>query len=231
MTKAPTLAMTQRPSCQPSYRKLFDDTVGIALSGTFRSVILAWLRPSILSGWSDEGSGILDNGQQTNLPSETAIVALPQQMVYQLDEWERTRINGQLTLQWRPVESVTATLDYTMAELELDHRYNAMSVWFSPTGQSGTWSDGPIVSPLVYTETNNQPDRPMAAGVDASKNTRDGIGLNIEWDITDRLRVALTTTTQRPRESPTAFTAARPIFRWPPSEEIPPVLTTTAKYR
>ena len=78
-----------------------------------------------------------------------------------------------------------------MAELELDHRYNAMSVWFSPTGQSGTWSDGPIVSPLVYTETDNQPDRPMAAGVDASKNTRDSIGVNIEWDITDRLRVAL----------------------------------------
>ena len=169
----------------------FDDTVGIALSGTFQERH-SGMAQAFNTAWLERaGSGILDNGQQTNLPSETAIVALPQQMVYQLDEWERTRINGQLTLQWRPIESVTATLDYTMAELELDHRYNAMSVWFSPTGQSGTWSDGPIVSPIVYSETNNQPDRPMAAGVDASKNTRDGIGLNIEWDITDRLRVAL----------------------------------------
>jgi len=169
----------------------FDDTVGIALSGTFQERH-SGMAQGFNTAWLErEGGGIPDNGQQTNLPAESAIVALPQQMVYQLDEWERTRINGQLTLQWRPIESVTATLDYTMAELELDHRYNAMSVWFSPTGQSGTWSDGPIVSPLVYTETDNQPDRPMAAGLDASKNTRDSIGFNIEWDVTDRLRVAL----------------------------------------
>ena len=169
----------------------FDDTVGIALSGTFQERH-SGMAQAFNTAWLERvGSGIIDNGQQTNLPSETAIVALPQQMVYQLDEWERTRINGQITLQWRPIESLTATLDYTMAELELDHRYNAMSVWFSPTGQSGTWSDGQIVSPIVYTETNNQPDRPMAAGVDASKNTRDGIGINIEWDVTDRLRLEL----------------------------------------
>ena len=31
----------------------------------------------------------------------------------------------------------------------------------------------------------------MAAGVDASKNTRDGIGINIEWDVTNRLRLEL----------------------------------------
>ena len=168
-----------------------DDTVGIALSGTFQERH-SGMAQAFNTEWHErDGGSIPDNGQQTNLPAEGAIVALPQQMVYQLDEWERTRINGQLTLQWRPVRSVTATLDYTMAELELDHRYNAMSVWFSPTGQSGTWSDGPIVSPLVYTETNNQPDRPMAAGIDASKNTRDSIGINIEWDVTDRLRLAL----------------------------------------
>lgn len=169
----------------------FDDKVGIALSGTFQERH-SGMAQGFNTAWLERtGNDIPDNGQQTNLPAEGSIVALPQQMVYQLDEWERTRINGQLTLQWRPVETVTATLDYTMAELELDHRYNAMSVWFSPTGQSGTWSDGPIVSPLVYAETDNQPDRPMAAGLDASRNTRDSIGVNIEWDVTDRLRVAL----------------------------------------
>ena len=102
----------------------------------FKSAIPAWRRRSTPQ-LERAGSGIIDNGQQTNLPSETAIVALPQQMVYQLDEWERTRINGQITLQWRPISRLQR-LDYTMAELELDHRYNAMSVWFSPTGQSGT---------------------------------------------------------------------------------------------
>jgi TonB-dependent receptor len=169
----------------------FDDTVGIALTGSFQerhsgqssAFNTAWLER--------DGSRIPDNGQQTNLPGEGDLVALPQQMVYQLDQWERTRINGQLTLQWRPVDSLTATLDYTMAELELDHRYNNMSVWFSPTGQSGTYTDGPVVSPIIYTETNNQPDRPMGAGVDASKNERTSVGFNLLWEPTDSLRLAL----------------------------------------
>ena len=47
-----------------------------------------------------------------------------------------------------------------------------------------------IVS-MVYSETNNQPDAPMGAGVDASKNTRASLGLNLEWDVTDRLTLAL----------------------------------------
>jgi TonB-dependent receptor len=168
-----------------------DDTVGIMISGSYQERHSGQAE-SFNTEWLErDGSEISDNGQQTNLPSEGDIVALPQQVVYALDEWERERINGQVTLQWRPIESVTATLDYTMAELELDHRYNNMSIWFSPNGQSGTWSDGPIVSPLVYAESDNQPDFPMGAGVDASKNKRDSTAFNLQWDVTDRLSLEL----------------------------------------
>ncbi len=168
-----------------------DDTVGIALSGTFQERQSGQASASNTAWLERDGGAIPDNGLQTNIPGEGDLVALPQQQIYTLDQWDRTRINGQITLQWQPIESLTATLDYTMAELELDHRYNNMSVWFSPTGQSGTWSDGPTVSPIIYTETNNQPDRPMGAGVDASKNSRDSIGFNLAWEATDRLRFEL----------------------------------------
>jgi len=169
----------------------FDDTVGIALSGTFQERHSGVASAFNTRFFERDGAAVPNNGQQTNAPGEGDLAAAPQQLVYRIEEFERERINGQVTLQWRPVESVTATLDYTMAQLELDRRYNDMSIWFSPTFQSATWSDGPIASPIIYTETNNQPDRPMAAGVDASKNTRSSIGFNLEWDITDRLRVAL----------------------------------------
>ena len=169
----------------------FDDTVGIALSGTFQERHSGVASAFNTRFFERDGAAVPDNGQQTNAPGAGDIAAAPQQLVYRVEEFERERINGQVTLQWRPVDSVTATLDYTVAQLELDRRYNDMSIWFSPTYQSVTWSDGPIASPIVYTETNTQPDRPMAAGVDASKNTRSSIGFNLEWDITDRLRVAL----------------------------------------
>ena len=168
----------------------FDDTVGIALAGTFQERHSGVASAFNTRFFERDGAAVPDNGQQTNAPGEGDLAAAPQQIVYRIEEFERERINGQVTLQWRPTESVTATLDYTMAQLELDRRYNDMSIWFSPTYQSVTWSDGPIASPIIYTETNNNPDRPMAAGVDASKNTRKSIGFNLEWDITDRLRVA-----------------------------------------
>lgn len=164
-----------------------DDTVGIALSGTFQERHNGQAGSSNTQWFERDGTGIADNGKQVNLPSEGDIVGLPQQIIYTVDEWERERINGQLTLQWRPMDSLTATLDYTYAELELDHRYNNMSFWFSPNADAVTWSDGPIVSPLLYTETNNNIDYIMGAGVDASRNERNSVGLNLRWDATDRL--------------------------------------------
>ena len=48
-----------------------------------------------------------------------------------------------------------------------------------------------VVSPLVYTETNNQPDLTMGAFSDASINERKSLGFNLQWDPTDRLSLAL----------------------------------------
>ena len=169
----------------------FDNTVGVAVSASYQERHSGEASAFNTSWLERDGANVPNNGQQTNPPAEGDIVALPQQIVYQMDEWERERINGQATLQWRPSPRLTATLDYTMAELELDHRYNNMSIWFSPTGQSGTWSNGPIVSPTVYAESNNQPDMPMGAGVDASQNEIDSLGFNLQWDVTDRLSMEL----------------------------------------
>ena len=76
--------------------------------------------------------GIPDNGQQINGPSAGDIVGLPQQQTYSLDEWDLERTNAQVTLQWSPIETLTATLDYTYAELDLRHTANSVAAWFSP---------------------------------------------------------------------------------------------------
>jgi TonB-dependent receptor len=180
------------PEVSGIYSQTFlDDTVGIVLAGIYQERHSGqW--GSTNQSWEDkDGSAIPVNGLQTNPPSEGDLVAIPQEVVYTLDEWERTRINGQFTLQWQPIDSVRATLDYTYAELELDHRYNNMSLWFTKTGQSGTWTDGPVVSPLIYSEFNDQPDFPMGGGVDASRNERDSVGINLIWDATERLSFEL----------------------------------------
>ena len=169
-----------------------DDTVGISVTGSFQERQSGQASASNGNWLERDGIGIPDNGQQINGPSEGDIVGLPQQQTYSLDEWDRERTNAQVTLQWSPIETLTATLDYTYAELDLRHTGNSMSVWFSPTGQSGNWiNENGVVSPLVYTETNNQPDLSMGAFVDASINERKSTGFNLKWDPTDQLSLEL----------------------------------------
>jgi TonB-dependent receptor len=174
-----------------------DDTIGVSISGSYQerdSGEASFQNPTDGPGWENYGGDIIpDNGQHVNKPPEDALVNLPRQARYQLDEWERTRINGQLTLQWRPIDSVTATLDYHYAELELDHTQNNMSIWFNRSGQSGTWKEGPggVYTPVIYTESEGlETDFPMGAGVDASKNERDSLGFNLVWDVTEDLSLA-----------------------------------------
>ena len=169
-----------------------DDTVGIAITGSFQERQSGQASASNGNWLERDGGAIPDNGQQINGPVAGNIVGLPQQQTYSLDEWDRERTNAQVTLQWSPIETLTATLDYTYAELDLRHTGNSMSVWFSPTGQSGNWvNEEGVVSPLVYTETNNQPDLSMGAFVDASINERKSTGFNLQWDPTDRLSLEL----------------------------------------
>ncbi len=165
----------------------FDDRVGILINGNYSERDSGQAFAQNTSWVERDGSAIPDNGQQTNPPGDGDIVALPQQIIYQQEDFERTRINGQITLQWRPLDTMELTLDYTYAEFELDRRFNNMSIWFSPTGQSGTWTDGTVVSPEIYSESDNQPDFPMGAGIDASKNERDSAGINFTWDVLDNL--------------------------------------------
>lgn len=169
-----------------------DDTVGIAITGSFQERQSGQASASN-GNWLERDGGVIpENGQQINAPSEGQVVGMPQQQTYSLDEWDRERTNAQVTLQWSPIETLTATLDYTYAELDLRHTGNSLSVWFSPTGQSGNWiQEGIIASPLVYTETNNQPDLSMGAFVDASINERKSTGFNLKWDPTDRLSLEL----------------------------------------
>jgi TonB-dependent receptor len=127
------------------------------------------------------------DANQQNRPGAGDIYSVPQNIGYELADYDRVRNNGQLTLQFRPVDSVTATLDYTYSEFELDRSYNNLSAWFNFAGQETLWTDGPNATPLTYSETNNNGDFAMGAGTDAIKNQNKSLGFNVGWQVTDRL--------------------------------------------
>ncbi|MDH4255775.1 MAG: TonB-dependent receptor [Gammaproteobacteria bacterium] len=128
---------------------------------------------------------------QQNRPGAGDIYSVPQVIGYELADYDRTRTNGQLTFQVRPVDNVTATLDYTYSELELDRTYNNLSAWFNFAGQETLWTDGPNATPLTYTENSVNSDFAMGAGTDAYKNENQSLGFNLEWEVNDSLSLEL----------------------------------------
>ena len=91
---------------------------------------------------------------------------------YSVNGIERKRTNGQLTLQFRPVESFTATLDYTYSENKVAQQRNELSVWFNFGPSVTSWTDGPVAAPILYSETipAGNSDLSMGGAKFATKN-------------------------------------------------------------
>ncbi|MGV0034220.1 MAG: TonB-dependent receptor [Candidatus Azotimanducaceae bacterium WSBS_2022_MAG_OTU7] len=172
-----------------------EDTIGIALSvshqerdnGVDTASVNGWRTITDAGGWG----GIPEDANQVNRPGAGEIYSVPQAIGYEFNEYEQVRTNGQMTVQWRPQESVIATLDYTYADLELEHRYNNLSAWFNFGGQTTAWTDGPVASATRYSEASTSADYAMGAAQDAIRNTLQSTGLNVMWDVSDNLTLTL----------------------------------------
>ena len=127
------------------------------------------------------------DANQVNRPGDDDLYSVPQAIGYEIAEYERLRTNGQLTLQFQATEDLTATLDYTFSEVELERTYNNLSAWFNFGGQETVWTDGPQATPLVYAENSSNSDYSMGAGQDAWKTRNGAVGLNLLWDVTNQL--------------------------------------------
>lgn len=107
-----------------------DDTFGISLAASYqdreggsqsattqdfysRNLVT---QEQIDNGEGDSGAIAVGDPTAIGFPSEVGeggIYAIPTNIQYNLDEFKRERTNAQLTMQWRPIDTVTATVDYT----------------------------------------------------------------------------------------------------------------------
>ena len=181
--------------------RFMDDKFGIAITASHQ-IRDNGVNAAIVNGWyTRPGDDVLPDGtvdsllpndaNQINRPTTAdENYSFPQSMAYNIAEFESERTNAQLVLQWAPTDDITATVDYIRSEFDLERSYSDLSAWFSNTGalsQSSSWTDGPIASPIYYTETNSFDDFAMGTGQDGSKNLNKSIGFNLEWWLNDRL--------------------------------------------
>ncbi|HLT90867.1 MAG TPA: TonB-dependent receptor [Woeseiaceae bacterium] len=128
-----------------------------------------------------------------NPPDPGQLYARPNDVRYSFSDRHRERTNGQLTLQYRPTETLTATLDYLYAENYLQEHRGEATFWFA-NNTSATrvvFDDSVVATPLIYSETLSNKDNGFEQQWREQENTLDSIGFNLDWAATDRLTLSL----------------------------------------
>lgn len=199
---------TEKGSTTPEFSALYSNTFndnkfGILLSGSYQERESGNQQANVGTGWrsflgkvdNDWGGGTAEWGGvpqsgQVNRPGPDDIYSVPQTTIYKFEEQQRKRTNGQLVLQYSPRDDLKATLDYTYMRNDIDTQFNDVSAWFTFAPSSSVWTDGPISSPLVYSETYDaKQDLSMAAGDSGVRNESGSLGFNLAWEVNDKLNL------------------------------------------
>lgn len=175
-----------------------DSVFGVALAGSYQvrdnSRSNAFISQWNEATWAHENLAHLDelNPEQV-LNTPFGVFYLPSDIRYAIEDNTRTRTNAQLTLQFSPSDAITATLDYTFAENELEAERSQQSTWYNFSAISFIeFNRNPIPSPAIYMEEYPLPgeenygkDVSFAQQHFEATTTMDSIGLNLDWQITD----------------------------------------------
>ena len=213
----------QGKSVTPEVSGIYSDTFaggkfGIALTGSYQERDLGFNQASVPNGWrsfkGDENNWgtIPQPGQPgseriTNRPGPNDIYSVPQNLNYSVNGVQRKRTNGQLTLQFAPIDSVKATLDYTYSENKVQTRRNDLSAWFNFGPSTSSWTNGPAAAPTLYSEIISPPTSDIAMGGArfGVKNQNKSTGFNLAWKVSDRFSTELdahSSTATSGRDSP-----------------------------
>jgi TonB-dependent receptor len=184
------------PEVSGIYSDVFaDGTFGVTVSAIYQEREFGYNQAGVFNDWVP--SNFLDPGWQglppdaTNPPAEGEPFWLPQSVGYAVNDVDRERLNGQLVLQWRPVDELTLTLDYTYAETELQQRGNDLSFWFIQNASGrGVFTDAPV-SPLEYSEIAGARDWSTGTSNAGWKTELNSLGFNADWAVRDGLGFAL----------------------------------------
>lgn len=164
-----------------------DDTIGVLVSGSYQdrnnreenSAVDNWI-PNV-----GTGTGVItDNNER-----EDGSTWYPQNAGYGIKDTSRQRTNAQLVLQYAPTDELTATLDYTYSKVESEYDANSFGIWFN---NGGSIVSGTVNERGTYTSvTESGGDFATNVGRGGFENENKSLGLNLEWQATENLKLEL----------------------------------------
>lgn len=190
------------PEISGLYSNTFlDDRLGVSLSGSYQHRRGGVAQANV--GWRDGYLGSADYAGEwgalpapgswnyidgtTNRPGDNDVYEVPQNADYELADFDRKRINGQLTLQYDFTDDIRATVDYTYSQNKVEVNRSTAGIWFDHAYTNSEWTDGPIAGPVYYTEFFGATDLAYSGALIANESENNSLGFNLAWDVNDRL--------------------------------------------
>lgn len=181
-----------------------DGLFGIAVSGSWQKRKASVNQANV--GWRDGYLGSENNwgslpqagdprfANIENRPGLNDVYQVQQNASYDLNDIERERLNGQIVLQVRPADNLTATFDYTYSRNTVQVRNSNVGIWFNFNDVSSAWTDGPVAGPKFYSEqfgANEGKDLSYSGSLVENQSTNKSLGGNLAWDGPGGLRLEL----------------------------------------
>ncbi len=179
------------PELAAVYSNTFaDDRIGIALSISSQRRDFQRQEANI-QGWQAnvalpdlDASEVVDNRADPD-----GNYFFPKDMNYSISDLQRERTNGQLTLQFKPVEGVVATLDYTASKAITGEETVGWGIWNEYGGNINAYELDENGT-AVYADISGN-DGSFTASRTTTEVKARSLGVNLKWDITDSWRVSL----------------------------------------
>lgn len=180
-----------------------DQKVGVSLFGSYQK--RNFTVPTVasddwnirtLSDFLNPNNGFVNAATKlNNVPTNSnVLVSVPNDSRYHFSEDSRERLNGQAMLQFRPTDGLTITADGLYAQLRESERRSTQSNWFNRPFDEVTFDDasnGIATTSYLHETINGVKDEAFEQAYRAQKNRLWDVGLNIDWQATDRLKFVL----------------------------------------
>ncbi len=174
-----------------------NEVFGVAVSGSYQERDSGSTQSTVndwnIGRWGEDTLySVVDESAYENTPDEGQLYARPNDMRYAFSDVQRARTNGQLTLQYRPVETLTITGDFTYAENEIEEHRGEQTFWIANNTSVDhvLFNDAIVAAPLLISETLSGKDAGFEQQYRKQTNTLESTGLNIDWQVTDRFSLA-----------------------------------------
>ena len=180
-----------------------DEVFGVSLSASFQERDSGFTGATV-NDWTvaEWGGGdsktIYDNPANSaifkNAPAAGQLYSRPNDVRYTFSDRERERTNAQLTFQYRPIESLTATLDYTFAQNNQTEHRGEVTTWVQNGGNltNVEFDDSAIKTPKFITEVySSAKDIGFSQQYRAQEDTLESTGLNLDWAVNDQFTLSL----------------------------------------